>query len=193
QRTRAPAESSISVGSQRAAAGATGGAVASDRANVLLLVLDTVRADALSTALAADDESHTPHIAALARRGVVFDGAISTAPWTLPAHGGLFTGRLPQELSSDWLAPLDDRWPTLAEALDAEGYATGGFIANTRYCSAETGLARGFEHYEDYRVSPGDLLLCTALGRRWIASDIPAALGWWDWPGRKPAAEVNAA
>lgn len=166
---------------------------AQSRPNILLLVLDTVRADALTAALDGDDASGLPNIAELARRGVVFDGAIGTAPWTLPAHGGMFTGRPPQELSGDWLAPLDRRWPTLAEALRDAGYSTGGFVANTRYCSAETGLARGFEHYDDYRISTGDFLLCTALGRRWIASDIPAALGWWDWPGRKRADELNAA
>ena len=47
-------------------------------------------------------------------------------------------------------SPLRADVPTLAEYLAAHGYDTAGFVANLDYCSRETGLARGFAHYEDY-------------------------------------------
>ena len=48
------------------------------------------------------------------------------------------------------MTPLRGNFPTLAEYLGDHGYATAGFVANVGYCSQETGLARGFTHYEDY-------------------------------------------
>ena len=81
-----------------------------------------------------------------------FDQAFATAPWTLPSHTSLFTGRWPHELTADWTVPLDGDYPTLAEYLAAHGYDTAGFVANLDYCGRETGLARGFAHYEDYPI-----------------------------------------
>ena len=63
---------------------------------------------------------------------------------------------------------LDHRYPTIAEALRSEGYATGGFAANIFWCGRRTGLDRGFIHYEDYFVNPGDAITRTVLGR-WLA------------------------
>jgi arylsulfatase A-like enzyme len=132
--------------------------------NVLLLVLDTVRADHLS--LYGYDRDTTPCLARLAREGVRFDQARSPAPWTLPSHASMFTGRWPHELSAGMQGPLDETYPTLAEALRNRGYVTGGFVANTTYCSAESGLARGFLHYEDHALTPRSLLRASALGGR---------------------------
>jgi arylsulfatase A-like enzyme len=81
---------------------------------------------------------------------VRFEQAFATAPWTLPSHSSFFTGRWPHELTADWRAPLDQTYPTLAEYLTAHGYDSAGFVANLDYCSRETGLSRGFVHYEDY-------------------------------------------
>jgi arylsulfatase A-like enzyme len=116
--------------------------------NVLLLVLDTVRADRMS--LYGYERRTTPVLEKLAERGVRFDEARATAPWTLPSHASLFTGRWPQELAAQWLTPLRTSFPTLSEYLGSRGYATAGFVGNTLYCSYETGLDRGFTHYEDY-------------------------------------------
>jgi arylsulfatase A-like enzyme len=119
--------------------------------NVLLIVLDTVRAQNLS--LYGYERRTTPELERLATTGVVFEKALSTSPWTLPAHASMFTGRFPYEVSADWLTPLDSRYPTLAEMFGAHGYVTAGFVANLIYATYETGLARGFIHYEDYPVS----------------------------------------
>ncbi len=132
--------------------------------NVLLVVLDTVRADHLS--LYGYNRATTPNLARLARSGARFDQARSTAPWTFPSHASMFTGRWPHELSAGYNRPLDAAQPTLAEFLADRGYATAGFVANTVFCAAETGLSRGFAHYEDHVVSLAGALEVSALGRR---------------------------
>ncbi len=121
-----------------------------DCPNVLLIVLDTVRADRLS--LYGYNLATTPILERLAQRGVRFHEARATAPWTLPSHASIFTGRWPHELAVKWMTPLGGNAPTLAEYLEAHGCATAGFVGNVIYCSSETGLDRGFTHYEDYYV-----------------------------------------
>jgi arylsulfatase A-like enzyme len=116
--------------------------------NVLLIVLDTVRADRLS--LYGYPRATSPTLEHLAHQGIRFDEARATAPWTLPSHASMFTGRWPWEISARWMTPLTAGFPTLAEYLGSRGYATAGFVANTVYCSYDTGLSRGFTHYEDY-------------------------------------------
>ena len=116
--------------------------------NVLLIVLDTVRADHLS--LYGYERPTTPFLERLARRGIRFDQARAAAPWTLASHATMFTGRWPHELDVEWPCPLREDVPTLAEHLGSLGYATAGFVGNTLYCSYDGGLDRGFTHYEDY-------------------------------------------
>ncbi len=75
------------------------------------------------------------------------------------------TGRWPHELSADFSGPLDTSFPTLAEFLSSRGYATAGFVANSTYATAETGLHRGFAHYEDHDISPKGVLMVLDAGR----------------------------
>jgi arylsulfatase A-like enzyme len=158
--------------------------------NVLLLVLDTVRA--IELGLYGFTPSTSPALDGLGATGVVFDHAISTAPWSGPSHASLFTGRKPAELSIDWDRPLDSTFPTLAEELGRAGYSTVGIVANTAYTSAETGLARGFDRYEDYRLTLRRVLAMPSLTRRvldrkreWL-HEPPL-----DGAGRIPAASVS--
>jgi arylsulfatase A-like enzyme len=116
--------------------------------NVLLIVWDTVRAENLS--LYGYGRPTTPNLERFAGRGVRFDLAFGTSSWTLPSHASLFTGRWPHELGVGWTSPLRPDVPTLAEYLAGRGYDTAGFVANLEYCGRETGLDRGFAHYEDY-------------------------------------------
>lgn len=131
--------------------------------NVLLIVLDTIRSWNLS--IYGYPRPTTPELERWMGEAVRFDHTLSTAPWTLPSHASMFTGRFPHELSADWLTPLDRTHATLAELLTAEGYLSAGFVANTTYCSYESGLARGFGHYEDYPVTGAQVLFSSALGR----------------------------
>ncbi len=139
--------------------------------NVLLLVLDTVRAKSLGLYGYARETS--PRLERLARSGVKFAQARSTAPWTLPSHAGMFTGRWPSELFQYHEQKLDASVPTLAGYLGRCGYATAGFVANTFYCNAGFGLSSGFDHYEDFdevsHVSPSEILRNAEAGRRLIA------------------------
>ena len=136
--------------------------------NVLLIVLDTVRAKSLS--LYGYGRETTPRLARLARSGVKFDQARSSAPWTLPSHATMFTGRWPSELFKYHEQRLDSSVPTLAGFLGKNGYSTAGFVANTFYCNSGFGLSNGFDHYEDFYedfdISPGEVLRNSELGRR---------------------------
>ena len=71
-----------------------------------------------------------------------------------------------------WLTPLRTGAPLLAEYMGSRGYATAGFVANTGYCSYDTGLARGFTHYEDYISQetrfPSNAVLVKGILRRII-------------------------
>jgi hypothetical protein len=159
--------------------------------NVLLLILDTVRAPSMS--VYGYDRPTTPNLQALAERAVTFERAFSTAPWTLPSHGSLFTGRYPHDLSAAWLEPLDDTHPTLAEILSARGYRTAGFVANRLYAAAGSGLSRGFTHYDADIVSVTEALGSFSL-TRYLAerSWLRKLIGTHQVLGRKSAENINA-
>jgi arylsulfatase A-like enzyme len=144
--------------------------------NVLLVVLDTVRADRLSPYGYGRDT--TPNLARLARKGIKFTQARSTASWTLPSHASMMTGRWPHQNSARLHGPLDESHPTLARFLADNGYATAGFVANTTYCGAETGLARGFAHYEDHDLSLMGIVRTSALGQRVLWKGLVTGSGW---------------
>ena len=162
--------------------------------NVVLMVLDTVRAD--HTSLHGYERPTTPNLARWAARGVRFDQARSPAPWTLPSHASMLTGCWPHELSAAADRALDGAKATLAEHLASRGYATGGFVANTFYCNACYGLDRGFARYEDFpdnaRVSTGEILRSSRLGHRLVrlAGVEEETPGGPD--SRKSAARINA-
>jgi arylsulfatase A-like enzyme len=158
--------------------------------NILLIVLDTVRAQSLG--LYGYKRPTTPCLERLAANGVVFRRAISTAPWTLPSHATMFTGRYLHELSTTYERALDATYPTLAEAFRDSGYATAGFVANTSYCSRHFGLARGFMHYEDFPISAGQVLLSGTLTRK-LANcyELRRLTRFYDYCNRQPAELIN--
>jgi len=132
--------------------------------NVLLIVLDTVRAKSLGLYGRAIPTS--PNLDRFAERGVVFERALAVAPWTLVSHASMFTGRYAHELSTSWKVPLDNHYPTLAEQMAAAGYATGGFVGNVGYCGPHTGLQRGFARYRSFEpFSLGEKIFDSSMGR----------------------------
>ncbi len=134
--------------------------------NVVLIVMDVVRAADVS--LYGYERQTTPNLERFAQQSVVFDNAISTSPWTLPSHASMFTGHYPHELSADWNEPLDDAFPTLAERMRDHGYVTGGFVGNYFYGMPEYGLNRGFIHYESRRVNLATVMNASAFGSRLV-------------------------
>ena len=158
--------------------------------NVILLVMDTQRADHLSSY--GYSRPTSPNLDRLAADSWLFENAMSNSSWTLPSHATMMTGRQLHEHRAGIGSHvfLDHRYPTIAELLRSRGYATGGFIANVFWCGRRTGLERGFIHYEDYFGHLGDAVARTVLGR-WITYRASAAFGMQDIPGRKSAADIN--
>lgn len=118
------------------------------RGNLLLITLDTVRADRLGCY--GHDGIATPHIDHLAENGVLFENAIAAAPITLPSHVTLLTGLYPvvHGVRDNSTFRLSQEATTLAEILGREGYRTGAVVGSF-VLDASSGLDQGFEHYDD--------------------------------------------
>jgi arylsulfatase A-like enzyme len=111
--------------------------------NIVLVVLDTTRADHLS--LYGYPRETSPALSRLAREAVVFDRAYATSSWTLASHASLFTGLLPMthRATQEYLY-LDDELDTLAELLGERGYRSAAF-SNNSWISRATNLTQGFD------------------------------------------------
>jgi arylsulfatase A-like enzyme len=158
--------------------------------NILLIVLDTVRAQNLS--LYGYHRLTTPNLERFAKMGVSFERAFSTAPWTLPSHASMFTGRWSHEHQADLFKPLSNTYPTLAEILSQYGYLTAGFVANLDFGSTPYGLNRGFQHYEDFPISLGQTILSTSLGQEITnINQLRQLTGYLDLLNRKDAARIT--
>ncbi len=111
--------------------------------NLVLIVVDTARADHWSCY--GYPRPTTPHIDAFAAEAIRFEHAYSVSTWTLPAHASLFTGVYPvSHGATQEHLQLDDGVPTLAQLLQARGYATAAFSGNP-WVSRTTHLDRGFD------------------------------------------------
>ena len=155
--------------------------------NVLLVTLDTTRADAL--ACYGNTQARTPTLDRLAAEGARFSRAFSVTPLTIPAHSSLFTGLYPPRHgvrdNGDFF--LGDDADTLAERAKAAGYATMASVG-AEVTSHHWGFSQGFDAYFDdmgaaagatdnrWRVErPGDAVADDALG--WLSAT--AASGPW--------------
>ena len=86
----------------------------------------------------------------LRERGIQFDFARAASSWTLPSHATMFTGRWLHELSVGWYTPLDRTHPTLAEFLGTTATQRLDSSPIRHIVRSDSGLARGFTHYEDH-------------------------------------------
>jgi choline-sulfatase len=156
------------------------------RLNVLLITIDTLRADHVgSYGYAA---AQTPALDRLAARGLRFTNATTVAPLTLPAHSSLMTGTFPgfHGVRDNGGFYLGDDQVTLAKLLRARGYQTGGFVS-AFVLDHRWGIAQGFDRYYDdfdlakYRVDIG----LDAVQRP--ASEVVAkAIEWLDHDAARP-------
>lgn len=158
------------------------------RYNVLLVTIDTLRADRLGCYGYAG--AATPVLDALAARGVRFATAIAHVPLTTPSHASILTGLTPLRHgvrdNGDFVLP--DRIPTLAEAFHDAGYRTAAFVSGFPL-DRRFGLARGFDTYDDhlphgedrrrsaYVERPADQT--TAAVRSWLEGGTPSP--WFLW------------
>jgi hypothetical protein len=141
-------------------------------ANVLFVVMDTVRKDRLS--VYGHDRETTPALERLAEEAATFEEALAPAPWTLPVHASMFTGMYPSEHGANQENPYLTGATTLAESLDLPSacYSSNAWI--TPY----TGLTAGFSDQDNFfRVMPGEFL-SGPLARAWrTMNDIDALRG----------------
>ena len=116
--------------------------------NIAIITLDTLRADRVGCY--GYDRVRTPAMDSLAAAGVRFADAVTPAPMTLPAHCSILTGKYPPAHGArdNGTFRLVAEEQTLAEHLQAEGYATAAFIA-AFVLEARYGLDQGFDFYDD--------------------------------------------
>ncbi len=113
--------------------------------NILLIVMDTVRADHLSCY--GYQRNTTPNLDRIASEGILFENAFAEAPWTLPSHASMFTSTFPTDHGTTaehrW---LEDDFETIAELLRYLGYQTFGY-SNNPFVAPETNLDQGFDTF----------------------------------------------
>lgn len=117
--------------------------------DLLLVTIDTLRADHVGVIGGARTAVQTPNLDALAAAGALFDRGVSPIPLTLPAHAALLSGQHPLDLGvlrNGTPVPTDA--PLLAARLREAGWRTGAFVSSA-ILRARTGLSRGFERYDD--------------------------------------------
>lgn len=155
-----------------------------ERYNLLLITLDTTRADHLGCY--GYGGAATPAIDSIAAHGVLAEQAFCSAPLTLPSHATMMTGLLPPEhgLRINSERSLSKDTPTLASILAANGYSTAAFVASS-VLSAKFGLNNGFNTYDD--SLPPESIRGRELGSPYRSGDnvTDAALNWLRRHGKK--------
>ena len=153
------------------------------RVNLLLITLDTTRADRIGCYGYAP--AVTPILDQLAASGVLFENAFTACPVTLPSHCTMFTGLTPREhgVHHNGIGKLDSQVPTLAEMLRSRGYATGGFVG-AFVLNRKFGLNRGFGDYDD--STGAEFANHQVHRRRGGQVVVDAALGWLERHAQRP-------
>jgi len=135
------------AGTATTTAAAGGPGTAADRPNVILIIIDTLRADHVGHH--GYSRPTTPNLDEFAAQAFTFKNAITPAPWTSPAIASLFTAQYPYVLGYDSdVVMLDNTALCLAEVLRNNGYKTKGVISHI-YVSAELGFDQGFESFDE--------------------------------------------
>jgi arylsulfatase A-like enzyme len=117
-----------------------------ERPNVILYVVDTLRADHLGPY--GYSNPITPELDAFASQGVTFEAAVAQAPWTLPAMASVFTGLSPKTHATNTKqSRLPQDVTTLTDLFLSAGYSTGAVVANG-FVSEAFGFSRGFDMFE---------------------------------------------
>lgn len=167
-----------------ASCGRLTGAAPSNTTPVILISIDTLRSDRLP--VYGYRGVHTPNIDALRADAVLYERAYSHCPLTLPSHASMLTGLLPSEhgIRDNTGYRLAETKPTLPELLKKNGYTTAGAIS-AYVLRRESGIARGFDHYDDDVEAIGKSATIGNV-QRGGAETIRAAQQWLDKTGEKP-------
>jgi arylsulfatase A-like enzyme/Tfp pilus assembly protein PilF len=156
-----------------------------EKPNVVLVTLDTTRADHLGAYGYAP--ARTPNLDALARGGVLFTQAASVAPLTQPAHSSILTGMYPTHhgVRVNGNTALSPELKTLAEALAEKGYETAAFIA-AFVLDGRWGLNQGFKVYDDRFDLEKHKHLDLGSVQRPANEVMDSALAWLETPRERP-------
>jgi hypothetical protein len=123
-----------------------------ERPDVVLITVDTLRADHLE--LYGYPRATAPALAALSQRGVTFERAISQAPWTLPSIASLLTSLYPSQHGAVLAdTPLAEGVTTLAQVLQSSGYHTDAVVSHV-FVGSRYGLDRGFDTFDEELAPP---------------------------------------
>ena len=127
--------------------------------NIVLIILDTVRADHMS--LYGYQPATTPNLAEFAREATLYSRASATSDMTLASHASIFTGLYARSHGARYDpparpfgVPLSEDFDTLAEFLSDLGYATLGVVANHGYAGRRMNMNQGFQYFDDRRGTP---------------------------------------
>ena len=155
------------------------GETALDQLNVILVSIDTLRADRLSSY--GSTRVKTPHLDRLADEGIRFDNAASTVPFTLPAHSSIMTGTYPpfHGVRENVGYFLDESLTTVAQELGESGWTTAGFVS-AFVLDSRWGIANGFDfYYDDFEPSESGSTNMASVQRPG-SETIAAAVNWLD-------------
>jgi arylsulfatase A-like enzyme len=123
----------------------------SPKYNLLLISIDTLRADHLKCY--GYDRDTSPHLDRLAKEGVLFENLTAAAPWTVPSHMSMFTSLYPSIHGVvNFTNQLGEGVPTLAGRLAESGYVTAAFVTSASM-NHFFGFNRGFQSYDDYTIN----------------------------------------
>jgi uncharacterized sulfatase len=123
--------------------------ITSSPPDIVLIVLDTLRADRMSCY--GYKRETTPHVDAFAEEATLFERAIVPGQWTIPSHASLFTGEYPTtHMTTQIYDTLGNDMVTLAELLRDGGYKTVGFCNNPLLGVVDNELDRGFDEFYNY-------------------------------------------
>src|SRR3954464_6994572 len=162
------------------------GRASAGRPSILLVSIDTLRADHIGSY--GYKAAATPVIDALAARGLRFEQAETVTPLTLPAHTSLLSGTFPafhggRDNGSFYVG---DEVTTLAEVLKAHGYRTGGFVG-AYVLDHRWGIAQGFDHYyDDFDLSRFEMAAGIDAAQRPGREVVDHALAWLAGQGGPP-------
>ena len=154
-----------------AAAAAEPITTAPPRPDIVFVMLDTLRADAL--AAYGGNPELMPQLNARAADATVFTDVLANAPWTQPSVASLFTGLPPEEHGVVSIRyRLSAAALTLAELLESQGYETAAFVANSVIVGPDSGFSRGFgvfEYIEDAELTYARADTVTDKVAAWLA------------------------
>jgi choline-sulfatase len=155
------------------------------RLNIVLVTIDTLRADRVGCY--GYSKIETPNLDKLAARGTLFENAVSQAPLTPPSHASMFTGTYPpvHKVRDTGGFVLQPEHTTLAEVLQQQGWETAAFVGSS-VLKKSFGFDQGFAVYDDQMPKPDVSAVASEYPERRAGEVVDRAIGWLNSQSGKP-------